>query len=283
MPGIILGTVQFGLDYGINNHIGKPSEKDVFSILDYAFDKGIRELDTADAYGNATEIIGKFHAQTGKRFYINSKFIAGEESVASQLSKSLEKLNIEFIQTYYFHRFDDLIEQPGILEELSDLKSSKIIHTIGLSVYDNHELIQAIEEPGIDVIQLPFNLLDNFSQKGDLLKLAREKGKTIHARSIFLQGLFFMDRLPTKLQLLDPYIQKLNGISVKYNMSIEEMAFRYAFEQQEIDAVLLGVDSLDQLRSNLDILNKGFDHTFIQEINQLKVSESGLLYPKNWK
>ena len=56
---IILGTAQFGMNYGINNSMGVPEDKDVSSILDYAHKNGINTLDTAIAYGNSEERLGK--------------------------------------------------------------------------------------------------------------------------------------------------------------------------------------------------------------------------------
>ena len=67
---LILGTVQFGLNYGINNTIGKMSEDKVFELLETAYDLGIRTLDTAEAYGNAHSVISNFHKQSKKRFNI---------------------------------------------------------------------------------------------------------------------------------------------------------------------------------------------------------------------
>ena len=58
---IILGTVQFGINYGINNHSGKPTDSQVFEILETAWDNGVNTLDTADAYGEAIRIISSYH------------------------------------------------------------------------------------------------------------------------------------------------------------------------------------------------------------------------------
>ena len=58
---LILGTVQFGLNYGINNTIGMMSEDKVFELLENAYDLGITTLDTAEAYGNAHSVISNFH------------------------------------------------------------------------------------------------------------------------------------------------------------------------------------------------------------------------------
>src|SRR5688572_26897914 len=87
---IILGTVQFGLLYGINNVSGKPDEKKVFDILDHAFHQGISILDTADAYGNASDLIGSYHQSTGNSFIVNTKFRTDSgNTISQQLKDSL--------------------------------------------------------------------------------------------------------------------------------------------------------------------------------------------------
>ena len=63
---IILGTVQLGIPYGINNSLGKPSEEDAFQILDYAFNKDIRTLDSADGYGDALSVIGHYRTRSDR-------------------------------------------------------------------------------------------------------------------------------------------------------------------------------------------------------------------------
>ena len=82
---LILGTVQFGLDYGINNRLGKPSKQKVFEILDYASQNEIKILDTADTYGSATELLGNYNNSNSSRFLINTKFKKSDLSLKKQL------------------------------------------------------------------------------------------------------------------------------------------------------------------------------------------------------
>ena len=54
---LVLGTVQLGMDYGINNSSGKPDQREAVSLLAAAYSKGIKYLDTAEAYGTAQQVI----------------------------------------------------------------------------------------------------------------------------------------------------------------------------------------------------------------------------------
>lgn len=281
---LILGTVQFGLDYGINNSTGKPNIDEIQNILDFAKSSGIEILDTADAYGNASEIIGSYFKDKGPVFKVNTKFKGDNKSLAEQLKHSLSVLNLSQIDTYFFHSFEDFKSNKAYLTELTARKESGLIRNIGLSVYDNHEFEEAINAKEIDVIQFPFNLLDNLHQRGQLMKLAKSKGKQLQVRSVFLQGLFFKnaDSLPSKLSPLKPYLLEVIKLSQDFNVEIEHLALNYALQQPEIDYVIFGVDNLEQLKRNIMFALKPVALEIIEPINQLIVKETELLYPKNW-
>lgn len=281
---IILGTVQFGLHYGVNNISKKPSKNDVFEILDYAHNTGIESLDTADAYGNASILIGEYSKENPNRFLINTKFTSSSTSVKEQLNSSLKTLALTSVNCYFFHSFDDFVNNPKILAEIISLKNESLVKKVGLSIYTNEEFSAAINNQHIDVIQIPFNLLDNYSKKGDLLKKAKDYGKEIQARSIFLQGLFFKQpsSFPSKLSPLKNYIEDLIKISEEHGYSIEEMAFKYAISQQNVDKILIGVDNIAQLIKNLNFSNKPISSNLCEVINNICVKEEHLLYPKNW-
>lgn len=281
---IILGTVQFGLDYGINNVSGKPSAEQVFRILEYAVSRGVETLDTADAYGNASKLLGEFNKLNPGTFKINTKFKAGVEPIAQQLNKCLEVLCMNTLNTYFFHSFTEFKSFPNLLAELVTLKEKMLIKKIGVSVYNNEELEAVINTPEVDVIQFPFNLLDNRYQKDRLMKLGKANGKNMQVRSVFLQGLFFMnlENIPTKLAPLKQYLEKINFLAVKSNLSLEKLALLYVMGQPEIDEIVIGVDNLEQLHRNLNANQNSISTEIVEEINQIAVQEITLLYPKNW-
>lgn len=281
---IILGTVQFGLDYGINNRLGQPNAKQVFAMLELAAEGGIEILDTADAYGNASEILGDFNKRKPNAFKINTKFKAGQEPIDKQLRKSLDLLSVNSINTYFFHSFLDFVEFPKLIAELSRLKQNGLIKKTGISVYGNDEFEAAINAQDVDVIQFPFNLLDNRFQRGGLMQLAKEKGKELQVRSVFLQGLFFMNSkdIPQKLIPLKPHLEKIKTLARENNLEMEGLALIYALSQPEIDHVIIGVDNPEQLHKNLKAAEHRLDASIIKMIDEIAVQETGLLYPKNW-
>jgi aryl-alcohol dehydrogenase-like predicted oxidoreductase len=281
---IILGTVQFGLRYGINNQNGKPAIEQVFKMLELASERGVGILDTADAYGNATELLGEFNRLNPGAFKINTKFKVGQQSIEEQLAGSLLQLSADSINTYFFHSFDDFLNKPELLSDLVSLKEKGLIKKTGVSVYGNDEFELAINTQGVDVIQFPFNLLDNRFQRGRIMVLAKEKGKELQVRSVFLQGLFFKPpkELPEKLFPLKPYLKTVSDIAYENNLSIENLALMYSCSQPEIDYVIIGVDNPLQLQKNLNACQQNISEEVAVLINQIAVQETDLLYPKNW-
>jgi aryl-alcohol dehydrogenase-like predicted oxidoreductase len=285
-PNYILGTVQFGLDYGINNSDGKVSPNEVNKILKLAKEHGIDTLDTAFSYGNAIERIGDFHKNSEYRFKINTKYSGSSDSSAlNQLKNSLEILDVKIIDTYFFHSFYDFISNKNLVNELVEIKQIGGCQKIGVSIYENEEMEQCVNQEYIDVIQLPFNLLDNKNHRGDLITLAKKYNKEIQIRSVFLQGLFFqeIDKLPLKLAPLSKYILQLRKIAKLVDKSISELALAYVRKQKDIDYIIIGVDSAAQLKNNFFSSNYNLDDYTNELINNIIVNEKELLNPKNWK
>ena len=149
---IVLGTVQLGLPYGINNSLGKPDLKQAFDLFTLAKEFGILTLDTAEAYGNAIEIIGKFHAANSFRFQIISKFkyVAGQD-ILLKTQNTLQALRIDQLFAYLLHNADHILD-IDVKEKLNELKNTNIIKYAGVSVYSNEQFEKAVFADHIDVI-----------------------------------------------------------------------------------------------------------------------------------
>lgn len=285
---LILGTVQFGIDYGVNNSIGKLEENQVLELFKIAHNQGIRILDTAEVYGNAHEIIGNFHKKNDdSRFKIITKFPHSVKynSINNKVLQYLEQLAVSSIEVLMFHSFESFKTNYKALDSLKELKSKGSIKNIGVSVYTNEHLKQLLNEDLITVIQFPFNMLDNFNVRGDLLDQLKQKGKSIHTRSAFLQGMFFKntnDKSPI-VQNLKTELKILNQIIIDSNCSMEELALSYCLHQENIDNVIIGVDSILQLNANIKASSYNISQDDIKVINNIQVKDLDLLNPSLWK
>ena len=287
MSKIILGTVQFGLDYGVNNQKGIPSSNEIKKILDFAFNRKINILDTAEAYGNSQERIGEYIKKSNNKFKIITKYSKLRNDLPSNIidrvKKNLEILNIDNLYCYMFHNFNDYISFFNLFQEdLLHLKRNGLIDKIGVSLHSNEEIFEVLKNDNINLIQLPFNLLDNSSQRKEVLIKVKSKGIEVHTRSVFLQGLFFQDLNQIKGKLLEikEDLNLIKGIIGKEDMN--DLALNYAYSKEYIDCVLLGVDNVDQLKSNIDCIEGSTTKSIISEIDNIVVKNNLLLNPSNW-
>ena len=283
---LILGTVQMGLPYGINNISGKISLDDSLDILEYAYDKGIEILDSAEAYGNAHQVIGLFHKKyPTKIFKIITKLPNQlDTNIVEKVDNYLNELKVKQLHALLFHSFSSYKSGSNKFDDLRKLKFDKKIKNIGVSVYTNAEIEEVILNEEIDIVQLPFNLFDNNNLRGELLEKAKSKGKTIHTRSALLQGLFFKDandRNETVRRLRNE-LMILSDITKKQNVTISQLALSYCLHQNTIDNVLIGVDSINQLKDNIQSVNYNITSQAINEINKIKVKNMELLNPSLW-
>jgi aryl-alcohol dehydrogenase-like predicted oxidoreductase len=276
-----------GLKYGINNSIGKVSIEESHKILSKANLSGIDTLDTAEVYGDAHQVIGQFHRnQPGCKFKIVTKVPhnIGFNSFENKVKKYLEDLEVKSLEVLMFHSFESFISKRETIVDLVDLKSKGFIEHIGVSVYNNDQLEYLLNEDEISVVQLPFNLLDNFTIRGSLIKQLKDKGKIIHTRSAFLQGLFFKNSNNENMivQKLHSQLEFLRQITLKSNCSMEELALSYCLKQDHIDNVILGVDSINHLDANLQASNYSIGEEIIQKVNSIRVEDLDLLNPSLW-
>jgi aryl-alcohol dehydrogenase-like predicted oxidoreductase len=263
---LVLGTVQLGMPYGINNTHGQPSNADALAILQTAHAAGIRTLDTADAYGTATAIIGEFHATCSEPFRIITKFHAADNvALAEKARETCSLLRVQRLACYQYHRFSDIQAFAAVQDDLQCLKEQGLVERVGASVYTNEELQAASAMPFVDVIQLPFNLLDNHRLRGEFMREAKEQGKELHVRSVFLQGLLFkpLSEIPKGLQPLVPALERLHSIAKEYNLDMAALALNYVLHHPLVDAVLVGVERVEQLEQLLSSVLLPSDALFL--------------------
>lgn len=277
---ISLGTVQFGLEYGINNTKGQTKIDEVAKILKRCKEVGIMHIDTAAVYGSAENVLGEVIQSEGlsKSFHITTKYKCdGINNLTLSTQESLQKLRLEKLHCQMFHSYQNF-------KNTEDFIKPDSVDKIGVSVYTNEELLDAIKNSQIRVIQCPFNLLDNDSIRGETLKMAKEKGIEIQVRSAFLQGLFFMKRttVPRSLRELKSPLEELDNICAENEISMSHLALGYCLSKDYIDKVVIGVDSLEQLDLNIEAMKTPLPNPIIEEIDKIKVTNQALLNPTNW-
>lgn len=282
----MLGTVQMGMPYGINNPHGKISEEDSINILKKAYDAGIRFLDTAEVYGAAHQVIGAYHRRfPAHKFEVVTKLpnrLKG--SLAADIDKYLQDLEVNELHGLLFHSYPSYENGKAYMEELQWLKKQGYIQHLGISVYKNTEIEHVMDDDRIKIIQFPYNVFDNVNLRGAVMRKAKEKGKILHTRSSFLQGLIFASVHSNNIAaLLDQELLSLKQISSEANLSVGALALNYSFQEKLIDQVVIGIDNITQLLDNLNALKKPLTDCTLQQINSIHIKNRDLLNPSLWK
>ena len=282
---LIIGTAQFGLDYGINNNEGQLSEREIFKILDFSHERGLITLDTAPGYGKSEEIIGKYFLNNkDKKFEIISKLNITNNGFKKSLTSSLGKLKIEYIDVLLFHSFDQYSHYKNRLDEFNRKFRKNLYGKIGVSLYTRKEIEDVLLDDEIDLIQAPFNLIDNESIRGELYRKIKKSGKELHTRSVFLQGMFFkpFNEIPSKLSPLIKPLTRINKLCSEYKISKNELSICYCVSKDYIDKVLIGVDGVDHLKENYNSQFKTLNQLIHKKIDSLTFSKTKLLNPALW-
>jgi uncharacterized protein len=294
---LTLGTVQFGMDYGINNPNGKPPLEKSLEMLDFAWAKGIRIFDTAYAYGEAEEILGEFMKirNPGSEMKIITKLkpnILSETSgktaevVENNLKASLKRLNRDYVDGYLFHTPSYIYNNEAV-SAMVDLKKQGLVKNIGVSIYEEADAIYAAKLKKFDYIQVPYSIFDQRLNKTNFFEIAKKNKITVFARSAFLQGLFFMpeDKIPSYLEIVKPYFKKLDEIIGKYNISRQQVVLLFSCKNEYIDHVVFGVDSMSQLEEDIKIAEENIDcEDCMKELKDSFTNiEKSIIFPSLWK
>ncbi len=284
-----MGTVQFGLDYGIANTSGQPAQEEVNKIIDYIHLNGINCFDTAQDYGNSEAVLGK--ALKDKHdIYIVSKLKTNlfKQNALQNVSMSLSNLSVKSLYALLLHDSELLYNWTNddsiIVDEL--LKSEKIKY-FGVSIYTNDDFNLAIENDKIEFIQIPFNLFDKRAITEHWFEKAKEKNKLIFIRSVFLQGLLLMkkENIPKKIESAKIYIEVVEDICEELNISKNELALSFVDTVAKDSLVLFGCDNIEQAKENIttyNLLKKLDDSVLLKIMEKLSDIDESIYNPTRW-
>lgn len=294
---LCLGTVQFGMDYGIKGQ-KKPDISDCIKMLDYAVQNGITNIDTAYAYGSAEDVVGEFLNKKIKKrdeIFLISKFKPNEldnvsvnnykKVLEENLEKSLKRLNTDYLDSYLLHSSRYAFNQE-IIDALFELKKSGKIRYSGVSVYYPDEAKVCIKNEKVDFIQLPSSIFDQRMLKEGVFDLANELRSTqIHSRSAFIQGLILMneEEVPEFLKEAKPVIRKIDNLCKKHHTSRIKLALLFVKQFKCISHLVFGVDNMEQLKENIEIFKEDFSKDIIDEISlEFQNIDTNIIMPSLW-
>lgn len=254
-----LGTVQFGVTYGISNTTGRPSDSEVASILNHAADADIQILDTATGYGDAEQVLGR-HLLHPNPFRIVTKTpvfhlgpVAKEAPahIRNALVRSVEKLRVRKLYGLLVHHADDLLSPvgPALVKAMRQLVDEGLVERIGVSLYTGDQIDGVLERFSPDIVQLPVSIADRRLEHSGHLSRLKSAGIEVHARSAFLQGALLMrpESLPGFLQPLGTFLGELDDFGARRKLSRIQLALAYLRDLGHIDHAIVGVTSTAEL------------------------------------
>mgnify|MGYP001334035517 CR=1 FL=1 len=278
--GLVLGTASFARGYGLSPAAdGVPSDYDPVSIISSASDAGFDGIDTAPVYGNAEHLLGT----SGTRLRVYTKLRWGIRAVDS-LVQSLSALRRDSVEGVFFHEeFTLSPRQEAQLEELALLKG-QVFRMIGASIYSEEEFHRANANSSIDIIQLPFNVLDRrFSQT--FLSNHAVPGKKYIARSVFLQGSILAPngRLPPQVRHLESWVEGFQDIARSFGLSAVQAALGFAASNLAVTSLVVGARSATDVWELARAAREGVPASFIHAVESAPWPSWPLTDPRKWK
>ncbi len=293
---LMLGTVQFGMPYGVANRTGQPDLQQVREILRVALDGGVNCFDTAAAYGTSEDVLGSALRELGvlDKVMVVTKVRAltqdeletparAEEAITASVAASRRRLQLDCLPLVLFHREAD----ARYLHVLQNLKEKGWLRHAGVSC-DNAPgpAVEFAANPDVAAMQIPANILDRRHADSGAFRAASETGTAVFIRSVFLQGVIVMPeaRIPQHLRDILPVRRRLAELAGDAGIDLAELAVRYMLGQSGVTCVLAGVETVEQIQENVVLFDKGPLPPDVQDAVEAAVPTlpAPLMTPATW-
>ena len=281
---LALGTVQFGLPYGVTNASGQVSEAEVADILEYARDHGIRTLDTASEYGSSELVLGNVGVNS---FDVITKFPAQIPPVnqtswaIDSVASSLQRLRLPYVHGVLFHRPEHASAfNPDSLQKcIDDLKQLGYVQKVGVSVYSPSDLEDVLRVFTPDIVQLPYNAFDQRFRSSGWLDRLSELNVQVYIRSVFLQGVLLegLDRLPVRFKRWNDQFDNWSHVCQDFGGNRIAVALA-SVRHPAINRIVVGVQS----RSQLSGIVNSYEIAKTLTVPDVSIDDENLILPTKW-
>ncbi len=291
---LVLGTVQLGMPYGIANRTGQPSIHHAQEMIRAAWDAGVRFFDTAQAYGESEAVLGECLRKCRQEGADAEPRVITKlhpalspfdlKGIRYNVDKSLERLGVPALYGLMIHREEWLDVLGEGLESLAlSLQEYGKIRHFGISVYSLERAFQALQTEAIDLIQVPFNVLDQRFLRSGFFSEAEKLGKKTFIRSIYLQGLLLMppSSLPSSMAYAGAGLERFHMALTSLNVSPQLAAFVFVRCEAPRAFYVVGAETVEQVFDNIDIyrLSEGME---LPDMTFLGVSDLKVINPALW-
>ena len=258
---LVLGTAQLGMDYGLANIQGKPTEKEACKIVETAWAHGVNCFDTAQAYGNSEIVLGKAlkHCRPSSEAKIISKLSPelqpyDTRSIEKSIEATSQNLGVDQLWCLMLHRFDWLdVWDEGLGQTLVGVKKGGAVKYLGVSVYSTDDARRALMHSDIQVIQMPCNAWDQRMQVEGIFERAIELNKLCFVRSVYLQGLLVLSpsEVAEKLSVASEVAKKWYELTMKFDLKPAQLSLRFGLSLNM--PLVIGAENVQQVEDNLKL------------------------------
>ncbi|MEX2235724.1 MAG: aldo/keto reductase [Cyclobacteriaceae bacterium] len=296
---VAFGGVEIGIPYGIGVESAADmiSEAQAIDLLNASFDSGINFYDTARQYGQSESIIGKAFENKREQVIIATKckhffdehggipaYSELKRIIETSLKESLGALRTDYVDVFMLHQGSmQLLENEDVQRIFSDLKKIGVIRATGVSTYTPEETRKSIETGSWDVIQLPFNLMDQ--RQAALFSLASGAGVGIVVRSVLMKGLLSGrgKNLHPSLGEVENHIRHCDALAEQSRIELSTLATKFALAFREVSSILVGLDRMEYLHKCLEACNgDALDKKVMVRARQLAYGHPEFLNLHTW-
>ncbi|WP_270942081.1 aldo/keto reductase [Romboutsia lituseburensis] len=229
--------------------IQRISQKDTNDVINELEKQGINFIDTARGYTVSEEYIGNSLEGRREKFFIATKSMSRSyESMKNDIEISLRNLKTDYIDLYQIHNlkseeYEDIFNEDKAYRALLEAKSEGKIKHIGITSHSLETIEKVVEDDKFETIQFPYNIVED--QADDVFKKANKKGIGIIVMKPLAGG------------ALDD----------------ATLAIKYILSKSYIDVAIPGMDSVEQVRQNTDVLkNLELTQEDNEEIEEIRKS-----------
>ena len=271
---------------------------DAIRWLDYATQNGIYAIDTAKAYGTAEEVVGEFlklKTISRDKLFISTKLkpnILDEvkpedyrKVIENEIASQLKILNTDYVDAYIFHSSRYAFDKEK-LEAIHDVVTKGYARKSGVSVYEPEEAFACFKSGFVDFIQAPYSIFDHRMKDSGVLDNLDKGECEFHTRSAFIQGLIVMhdEQIPEYLAKARPIVKKIQLLCDKEGISRTQLALQYVKREQGISHLVFGVDSLEQLKEDIELFRKEIPDDLLEKIGaEFDGIEAEVVMPSLWR
>ena len=290
---LVMGTAQLGMSYGINNKVGQPDDLGALELVRTAWDRGIHEFDTAQAYGDSEDILGVALESSGLSRLarvitkLDPKLDCLDTKVLTiAVERSLRKLKVLKLSGLMLHDESWLGSwEKGLGAFMGSMVRNGMVEQVGVSVYAPDKALEALNKSEVMFVQIPSNMLDQRFEKAGVFALAQKKGKKVYIRSVFLQGLMVMDPdvLPENMDFARGALLKIRALAQELKLSVEAMALGYVLGQWPQARIVIGVETPAQVLANVAMADKALPENIRAKISAAFAdTDQRIINPSLW-